>query len=263
MNNQHTTPLPIMAKDIPFKAYNLERRGRLHTLPTPPAKITRHRMDRQVWARALSEAPSAGDAAVKGGRGKRSKGRKAGKVKSPKSAAGVVRCRSPEAMCLHCGRYSDDPAPQHRDPGPRRKGVRRVHAPGIRIPKDQWLDEYIGELLPLPNPDTASTDTSSLYRLWIPGTAIIDAERAGNWTRFVNSSCSPNVRVWGESVGKRQVVLFQALREIGPQEELTFQYGAKYFVDAGLVCRCGVVGDGHLPGGGMMKGAGKRGKGGF
>lgn len=58
-------------------------------------------------------------------------------------------------------------------------------------------------------------------------------------------------------------MLFQALREIGPQEELTFQYGAKYFVDAGLVCRCGVGEGGHLPAGGMMKGAGKRGKGGF
>ena len=134
-------------------------------------------------------------------------------------------------------------------------------APNVRIRKGQWLDEYIGELLPLPNPNTTSTASTSLYRLWIPGTAIIDAERAGNWTRFVNSSCRPNVRVWGESVGKRQVVLFQALREIGPQEELTFQYGARYFVDAGLVCRCGVGEGGHLPGGGKMKGLGKGGKG--
>ncbi|KAI7621963.1 TMS membrane protein/tumor differentially expressed protein [Hortaea werneckii] len=219
-----------MAKDIPFKAYNLERRGRLHTLPTPPAKITRHRMDRQVWARALSEAPSAGDAAVKGGRGKRSKGRKAGKVKSPKSAAGV--CGPKCYAAFRTTNFLPSRSIEIRGPG--EKGYGAFTAPGIRIPKDQWLDEYIGELLPLPNPDTASTDTSSLYRLWIPGTAIIDAERAGNWTRFVNSSCSPNVRVWGESVGKRQVVLFQALREIGPQEELTFQYGAKYFVDAGL-----------------------------
>lgn len=98
-----------MAKDTSFKAYNLERRGRLHTLPTPPAKITRHRMDRHVWARAVSEASSTGDGGVKGGRERKRKGRKAGKGKAPRSAADVVRCRSQEAMCLHCGRYSDDP----------------------------------------------------------------------------------------------------------------------------------------------------------
>ncbi|KAI7372942.1 hypothetical protein KC328_g16924, partial [Hortaea werneckii] len=241
-----------MAKDTPFKAYNLERRGRLHTLPTPPAKITRHRMDRQVWARAISEASSTGDGGMKGGRGKKRKGRKAGKGKPPKSAADVVRCRSQEALCLHCGRYSDDPACSPKCytafrttnflssssidiRGPGETGYGAFTAPGVHISKGQWLDEYIGELLPLPSPDTASTNPSiSLYRLWIPGTAIIDASRAGNWTRFINSSCRPNVRVWGESVGKKQVVLFQAIREIGPEEEITFQYGAKYFLEAGL-----------------------------
>ncbi|GAB1740008.1 hypothetical protein NU219Hw_g4932t1 [Hortaea werneckii] len=255
-----------MAKNTPFKVYNLERRGRLHALPTPPAKIIRHRMDRQVWARALSEAPSTGNAAVKGGRGRKRKGRKAGKVKPPKSAADVVRCRSQEALCLHCGRYSDDPdcgpkcytafratnflpSSSIEIRGPGEMGYGAFAAPGVRISKGQWLDEYIGELLPISSPDTPSTDPTSLYRLWIPGTAIIDAERAGNWTRFINSSCRPNVKVWGESVGKKQVVLFQAIREIGPEEEITFQYGAKYFLEAGLECRCGVVEGGHLPGG--------------
>ncbi|KAI7261334.1 hypothetical protein KC343_g4762 [Hortaea werneckii] len=245
-----------MAKDTPFKAYNLERRGRLHTLPTPPAKITRHRMDRQVWARAIPEAPSAGDAAVKGGRGRRKKGRKAGKVKHPKSAAEV--CGPKCYAAFRAANFLPTSSIEIRGPG--EKGYGAFTATGIRISKDQWLDEYTGELLPLPSPDTPSTASTSLYRLWIPGTAIIDAERAGNWTRFVNSSCRPNVRVWGESVGKRQVVLFQAIREIGPEEELTFQYGAKYFVDAGLECRCGVVGGGHLPGQGKREGMGGKGE---
>ncbi|RMY14949.1 hypothetical protein D0867_06977 [Hortaea werneckii] len=195
-----------MAKDTPFKAYNLERRGLLHTIPTPPAKTTRHRMDRQVWARAISEAPSTGNAAVKGGRGKKRKSRKAGRGRPPKSAADVVRCRSQEAMCLHCGRYSDDPAcgpkcytsfrastflpsSSIEIRGPGETGYGAFTAPGVRISKGQWLDEYIGELLPLPSPDIPSKNPTSLYQLWIPGTAIIDASRAGNWTRFINSSC--------------------------------------------------------------------------
>lgn len=76
----------------------------------------------------------------------------------------------------------------------------------------------------------------------------------------MNSSCQPNVRVWGESVGKKQVVLFQAIREIGPEEEITFQYGAKYFLEAELECRCGVVEGGHLPGVRGREGMGRKGK---
>ncbi|KAI6830547.1 hypothetical protein KC367_g7927 [Hortaea werneckii] len=244
-----------MAKDTPFKAYNLERRGRLHTLPTPPAKITRHRIDRQVWARAISEASAAGDAAVKGGRGRKRKSRRAKKVKPPKSVADVC---GPKCYAAFRGtNFLPSSSIEIRGPG-EEKGYGAFTAPGVHIPKGQWLDEYIGELLPLPSPNTApSTGPTSLYRLWIPGTAIIDASRAGNWTRFVNSSCAPNVKVWGESVGKRQVVLFQALREIGPEEELTFQYGAKYFLDAGLECRCGVMEGGHMPGGMGRKGNGE------
>ena len=57
-------------------------------------------------------------------------------------------------------------------------------------------------------------------------------------------------------------MLFQALREIGPEEELTFQYGAKYFLDAGLEYRCGVVEGGHLPGAGREReGMRRKGKG--
>ncbi|RMY96008.1 hypothetical protein D0862_08629 [Hortaea werneckii] len=234
-----------MAKETPFKAYNLERRGRLHSLPTPPAKITRHRMDRQVWARAISEAPSTGNAAVKGGRGRKRKSRKVGKVKPPKSAADV--CGPKCYTAFRTTNFLPSSSIEIRGPG--EMGYGAFTAPGVRISKGQWLDEYIGELLPLPSPDTPSTGPPSLYRLWIPGTAIIDAERAGNWTRFINSSCRPNVKVWGESVGKKQVVLFQAIREIGPEEEITFQYGAKYFLEAGLECRCRVVEGGHLPGG--------------
>lgn len=139
--------------------------------------------------------------------------------------------------------------------GPGELGYGAWTAPNVTIKKGQWLEEYLGDLRPLPtNLDAAARSSDSLYRIWIPETAIIDAEKAGNWTRFINSSCRPNVKPWGEFVGKRHVVLFQALRDIGPEEELVFQYGAKWFEKAGFLCRCGVSEEAHMPG---EKGKGK------
>ena len=107
--------------------------------------------------------------------------------------------------------------------------------PGVHVKEGEWLGEYIGELRPLDIP----SDSNSLYRFEIPDVCVVDSERAGNWTRFINSHCSrPNVKPWGEFIGKRHVILFQALRDIGPEEELTFSYGSRYFEKAGFKCAC-------------------------
>lgn len=128
--------------------------------------------------------------------------------------------------------------------GPGELGFGAYTKPHVTIKKGQWLEEYLGDLRPISSADTSS----SLYRIWIPDTCIIDAEKAGNWTRFINSSCRPNVKPWGEFLGKRHVVMFQALRDIGPEEELTFQYGSAYFEQAGFLCRCGAHKEPHMPG---------------
>lgn len=115
--------------------------------------------------------------------------------------------------------------------------------PGQSIPKGAYLGEYIGELCPL------GTRNESLYRFDVPSVCTIDAQAAGNWCRFINSSCRPNVRCFADFVGGWHVVLFEALREIGPGEELTFQYGRRYFEDAGFECRCSALKGPHMPGG--------------
>ena len=106
--------------------------------------------------------------------------------------------------------------------------------PGVHIKKDQYLDEYIGDLLPCGSCD----ETNSRYQFEIPGICVVDAEKAGNWTRFINSHCRPNVKPWGASIGRREVIVFQALRDIGPEEEIVFDYGKKYFEKAGFACGC-------------------------
>lgn len=90
--------------------------------------------------------------------------------------------------------------------------------------------------------------TTSLYRFEIPGVCAIDAEPCGNWTRFVNSSCVPNVSAWTDTVGKRHTVFFQAMRDVGPEEELTFKYGKSYFSAAGFKCDCPAMKRPHAPG---------------
>jgi len=46
--------------------------------------------------------------------------------------------------------------------------------------------------------------------------------------------------------------LFQALRDIGPEEEIVFNYGRRYFEEAGFECRCGEVARAHMPGEGVV-----------
>ena len=108
--------------------------------------------------------------------------------------------------------------------------------PRVNITKGQYLDEYLGDIRPL----DSELALKSLYCFTIPNLCVIDAERAGNWTRFINSSCRPNVSCEAAVIGKRHVVLFSALKDIGPEEELTFNYGPGYFKDAGFDCDCGV-----------------------
>lgn len=119
--------------------------------------------------------------------------------------------------------------------------------PGSSIAKGDYLREYIGELHPL------GTRNESLYRFDIPGVCTIDAEAAGNWCRFINSSCAPNARCFADFVGGWHVVLFEALRDIAAGEELTFNYGRTYFAGAGFECRCTEVKGPHLPSGGRGK----------
>ncbi len=106
--------------------------------------------------------------------------------------------------------------------------------PGVTIKKDQYLDEYFGDLWPLDS-DRA---VGSRYVFFFPGKCILDAAEAGNWTRYVNSHCRPNLSPEPNFVGKRQVMLFKALIDIGPGEELYINYGKNYFKAAGIVCKC-------------------------
>jgi histone-lysine N-methyltransferase SETD1 len=65
----------------------------------------------------------------------------------------------------------------------------------------------------------------------------IDGSRGGNGSQFVNHSCQPNsfVRIIKEHV------IFFALRDIEPGEEITLDYVESYHPDT-KGCRCGAKG---------------------
>lgn len=117
----------------------------------------------------------------------------------------------------------------------------------MTLKKGQWFGEYVGQLVPLDVP------SMSMYRFEIAGVCAIDAELCGSWTRFVNSSCIPNVSAWTDTIGKRHAVYLQASKDIPPETELTFNYGKHYFGAAGLKCGCAAMKRPHTPGEAKMQ----------
>lgn len=239
-----------MAKARLFTAYDAGRRKK-HHVAGGVHKITEHRIRREDWA-VTKPKPSPP-------KGKKSAAKS---TKSPRTTAAVLRC-SPEFICLQCGNFGDDKTcGQHCLRAFRKEhfvhsidirshptfGYGAFTAPKTTIRKGDFVGEYIGELLPL-----HSRTDSGLYRFEIPSVCAIDSQRAGNWTRFINSSCDPNVKPWGDTVGRRHVILFQALRDIKPGEELLFNYGSYYFEKAGFMCGCGAVIGPHVPKGNGSK----------
>lgn len=103
-----------------------------------------------------------------------------------------------------------------------------------RIPKGTIVLEYAGRLLT----DAAAEKKGGLYLFQIPDQPwTIDGSSRSNLARYVNHSCKPNCETFADD--KR--VYIEAIRNIEPGEELTYDYGRQYMGDdikAGK-CKCG------------------------
>ncbi|KAM3957044.1 histone-lysine N-methyltransferase G9a [Aphomia sociella] len=113
---------------------------------------------------------------------------------------------------------------------------------------------YCGELLPLPAADTRSADhymfaldvkPDLLEQCAEKGVLCVDALQYGSAARFINHSCRPNlapVRVYAATRDLRlPVVALFATRDIRAHEELTFDYGDKFWSvkSKWMRCECG------------------------
>lgn len=112
------------------------------------------------------------------------------------------------------------------------------------IRKGIYILEYVGEVVTerefKERMATMYTMDTHHYCLNLDGGLVIDGHRMGSDGRFVNHSCAPNCEIQKWSVnGLFRMALF-SLRDIRPDEELTYDYNFSLFNPSeGQPCRCG------------------------
>lgn len=90
------------------------------------------------------------------------------------------------------------------------KGSRLIEYVGERISHDEADDRYGEEQENSPHTMLFSVDEHT----------VIDATRRGNSARWINHSCAPNC----EAVDDESRIFIEAIRNIHPGEELTYDY---------------------------------------
>jgi SET domain-containing protein len=125
----------------------------------------------------------------------------------------------------------------------------RVHGRGAfalrRIRKGTRIIEYLGDRISHRQADVRYEDKSDrdnhTFLFIVDRSVVIDGGVKGNDARFINHSCDPNC----ESVIDDRRVFIEAIRTIGPGEELTYDYqigrdrNDPPDVDEIYACRCG------------------------
>jgi len=124
-----------------------------------------------------------------------------------------------------------------------------LHGLGVfateHIPKGTRIIEYLGERVSHAEADRRYDDKDEndnhTFLFIVDARTVIDAGVDGNAARFVNHGCDPNC----ESVIEKRRVFIEAIRDIAPGEELTYDYQIQREpddppdVDAVFACRCG------------------------
>jgi uncharacterized protein len=129
--------------------------------------------------------------------------------------------------------------------------VRRsdVHGLGVfaakRIPKGTRIIEYVGERVSHDEADRRyeekDENDSHTFLFIVDSKMVIDAGVDGNDARFFNHSCDPNC----ESTVEKRRVYIEAIRDIEPGGELTYDYQIQREdddpdnIDEVFACRCG------------------------
>ncbi|CAD6193958.1 unnamed protein product [Caenorhabditis auriculariae] len=112
----------------------------------------------------------------------------------------------------------------------------------VDIPEGAFVGEYTGELI---NDDEAALrkDNTFLFETVIGmETYTIDAKFYGNYTRFINHSCEPNVKVanvcWDACQDQLVHMCLFSVKEIETGEELTIDYGDAWWINKKFPCLC-------------------------
>ncbi len=140
----------------------------------------------------------------------------------------------------------------------RRIAARRspIHGNGVfalaPIAKGDTVIQYKGRLITHAEADEQYGDgaeTGHTFLFTLNDHYIVDANVGGNSARWINHSCEPNCEALIEEAAdgdpRHDKVLIEALRDIAPGEELTYNYGIVLDVPHTArmkkrwACRCG------------------------
>jgi SET domain-containing protein len=124
-----------------------------------------------------------------------------------------------------------------------------LHGLGVfatrRIKKGTRVIEYLGERVSHAEADRRYDDKDEndnhTFLFIVDGRTVIDAGVEGNEARFINHGCDPNC----ESVIEQRRVFIEAIRDIAPGDELTYDYQIQREahdppnIDVIFACRCG------------------------
>ncbi len=104
----------------------------------------------------------------------------------------------------------------------------------VSFKKGRKIAEYAGEKISRREIARRVKNKRRIYVSSIDSYWAIDGSRHGNGTQFINHSCEPNC--FSKVVHGH--ILFFALRDIAPGEEILLDYGASYHSDRKR-CDCG------------------------
>ncbi|KAL5121878.1 histone methyltransferase set1 [Pleosporales sp. CAS-2024a] len=117
------------------------------------------------------------------------------------------------------------------------------------IVANDMIIEYVGEKVRQRVADLREVrydqqGVGSSYLFRIDEDTVIDATKMGGIARFINHSCTPNCTAKIIRVDNTKRIVIYALRDIGQDEELTYDYKFEREMDATdrIPCLCGSVG---------------------
>ena len=104
------------------------------------------------------------------------------------------------------------------------------------IAKRAYIVTYRGKRIPTAQAHRREREASAKYMFEINRHWTIDGTSRRNLGRYINHACRPNC----EAVLRSGQIVFVALHDIAPGEEITLDYGEEYFdlFIAPLGCRC-------------------------
>ena len=111
------------------------------------------------------------------------------------------------------------------------------------IPRGKFIIEYLGEVVSAKefkkrSHEYARSGKQHHYFMELSRQATIDAYQKGAISRFINHSCEPNSETQKWTVNGLLRIGFFAIRDIEPEEEITFDYQFIHF-GQGQKCLCG------------------------